>query len=190
MSTSIEIDWIIKGILHYSMAPIETLEQDFRLDWSRFHGPRQPLAYSLRQDKSVPWKRFHALPNSKRYAENEAETAIILERAYALGDAVFGNEAECWQVECRGFEACDDEPGENSWSFKVTKIRWRKGEHDKLLLAIADDAIGPTMWVCREHGAILAPYDGGFDLFPDSFKKVSDLAAKFQNWISPHPEGL
>ncbi|WP_457644891.1 DUF3885 domain-containing protein [Rhizobium ruizarguesonis] len=38
------------------------------------------------------------------------------------------------------------------------------GTLDSILLAIADDKTGPTMWMDRKTGKIFAPYDGGFDV--------------------------
>ncbi|WP_200926706.1 DUF3885 domain-containing protein [Sphaerimonospora mesophila] len=39
-----------------------------------------PLAYELKNAYHDRWVRFHSLPDSKRYADDEAEYAILLHR--------------------------------------------------------------------------------------------------------------
>lgn len=73
----------------------------FDREWSDFRPGHQPAGWMLRDAGSLPWVRFHSLPQSKRYPDNEAEAEIILSRAEALGDAILGRGAACWQVECR-----------------------------------------------------------------------------------------
>ena len=185
------------------MRSTKSVEQNFHLYWCRVYGRRTPLSHLLRQDKSVPWVRFHALPNSKRYAEHDDETAVILERAYTLGNAVLEDGTECWQIECRhadhehaheynlpGTFIFNDDAEQSCWVATVTKTKWRMGEHDPLLRSIADDATGPTLWLHGENATIFAPYDGGFDVFPASFQKADELRTAFRQWLSPHPEGL
>ncbi|WP_446689018.1 DUF3885 domain-containing protein [Rhizobium laguerreae] len=48
----------------------------------------------------------------------------------------------------------------------VASVRWQEGSFDDLLTARADDETGPTLLMNSGNGAIFAPYDGGFDLFP------------------------
>jgi hypothetical protein len=59
-----------------------------------------------------------------------------------------------------------------------------------MLTAIANDEVGPTLWMDRRSGSIFAPYDGGFDPFPHSQGDVESLKAEFSGWLSPHPCGL
>lgn len=182
-----------------------SIKRDFERDWSSFHDNRRPLGWMLRSDKSLAWVRFHSLPDSKRYPENEAEEDIVLSRAYSLGDATLGTDAGCWQIECRAKELnppywdvpvsgaaattfADDD--ERLWCANVLDAHWRQGTLDSILLAIADDRTGPTMWMDRQTGKIFAPYDGGFDVFLSSPEEVQKLRAQFGDWLSDHPEGL
>lgn len=77
------------------------LFEDFHRDWSHYHGDQPPLAHVLRERAQTPWVRFHALPDSKRYAENEAEQREILRRANVLGAEILGADTLCWLVQCR-----------------------------------------------------------------------------------------
>ncbi|MDE1995999.1 MAG: hypothetical protein KGI75_26110 [Rhizobiaceae bacterium] len=184
---------------------VTSTSQDFEREWSSFHANRKPLGWMLRSDMSLGWVRFHSLPNSKRYAENETEEGIILSRAYSLANATLGMNASCWQIECRKEELnppywdlavsgtaattfVDDD--ETQWCAHVLETIWRQGTLDSILLAIADDGTGPTMWMDRKTGRIFAPYDGGFDLLVSSPEEVNQLRMSFGDWLSDHPEGL
>jgi hypothetical protein len=61
---------------------------------------------------------------------------------------------------------------------------------DKLLTAIADDEVDFVFWMNRENGAIFAPYDGGFDLFPSTDAQVDELKKSYPDWLSSHSQGL
>lgn len=174
--------------------------QIFRDDWAKFYGNRLPLSWMLRTDATVPWVRYHALPGSKRYAENDAEEAIILSRANVIGNRLLGRASPCWQIETRTDEMADagelvgtfkesDDPDEPVWSIYVQAVEWRAGMFDSQFRAIADDEYR-ALWMSRSDGAVFAPYDGGFDLFPCSVEQVSALKAEHPDWLSSHPEGL
>lgn len=179
----------------------------FQHDWSRHYCDALPLAYLLRMDCQRPWIRFHALPLSQRYAKNELEQLEILRRANTLGTELLGAGAECWLVQCRIEEyskpyweaskvipePClrypDPEEG-FCWIATATVTRWQNGAFDNLLSKVAEETVGPTLWMSRANGAIFAPYDGGFDLFPKFLSEVDLLKRKHIDWLSSHPEGL
>ncbi|MBY3468570.1 hypothetical protein HFN80_32080 [Rhizobium laguerreae] len=79
---------------------------------------------------------------------------------------------------------------ETQWYPNVLETHWRQGNLDFILLAIANDKMGPTMWMDRKTGRIFAPYDGGFDLLVSSPREVEQLRVRFGDWLSDHPEGL
>ncbi|MFJ6321971.1 MULTISPECIES: hypothetical protein [unclassified Rhizobium] len=187
------------------MHPDTSIKQDFEREWASFYANRRPLGWLLRSDQSLAWVRFHSLPNSKRYPENKAEKDIILSRAHSLANETLGADASCWQIECRKEEVnppywdvvvsgtaaktfADDD--ETRWCASVLETRWRQGTLDYILLAIANDKTGPTMWMDRKTGRIFAPYDGGFDLLVSSPEEVKQLRIRFGDWLSDHPEGL
>jgi hypothetical protein len=174
---------------------------EFRSDWAQYHSTCLPLGWLLRGRVGSPWVRFHALPSSKRYADNQAERNIILSRAYALGDWLLGVDQCCWvvvgdtddpsapsEVALSASETAD--PDDPVWSFYAIRERWLAGTRDAKLLSIADDAPRRAIWMRCDNGAVFAPYDGGFDLFPTSWEAVSQLIAKWPDWLSDHPAGL
>lgn len=177
----------------------DPLAKAFRHEWEQHHRGRQPLGWHLRQDSQVPWVRFHSLPESKRYAEDEAERRIILSRANLLGDRLLGSQTACWLVEANPRETRKDgvlawtysEDVEDSfeWRFYVHPVTWEAGSFDPILAAIADWQI-LALWMSRKSGAVFAPYDGGFDLFPPTSDDVAALKSERAEWLSSEPSGL
>lgn len=171
---------------------------EFRFEWAERFGGVRPLGWVLRST-SRPWIRFHALPESKRYAESDVERGIVLQRAYDLADAVLGEGARCWLVKSVVEEAPEgeftsftqhDDNDRTVWRSAAKPVLWRRGGSDDTLLRIADYRAAPTLWMARDNGAVFAPYDGGFDLFPQSAEQVATLRAKHAAWLSTHPSGL
>lgn len=174
---------------------------DFRSDWEKYRSGCLPLGWLLRHTGDPPWVRFHALPGWKRYADDDAERQSILFRANTLGDSLLGSGQPCWIIEARstGDIGCGDlamtaveslDPHEPVWSFYVRRERWLAGAFDDKLLSIAEDEPGRAIWMRCDNGAIFAPYDGGFDLFPATWQEVAVLKQKQPDWLSSHPVGL
>lgn len=175
--------------------------EQFRRDWAQYYPTCLPLGWMLRGRVRAPWVRFHALPGSKRYADDQAEGSIILLRANALADWLLGKDEWCWVIEgatddlVAGGEVAlsgreTDDPEDPVWSFYVRHERWRTGASNAKLLSIADDEPRRAVWMRCDNGAVFAPYDGGFDLFPATWEAVHQLKAEWPAWLSDHPAGL
>ncbi len=173
----------------------------FWTDWRRFHPHQWPVGWALRQSKSLPWLRLHALPESKRYSQNAAEQAIILDRAYELAGQVIGDGEHCWQVAATygdwapssgNVMQLDDDVDEvaRGLHFDAMARQWQRGGYDTILTEIADDVAGHILWFNSSNGAIFAPYDGGFDLFPSSQQDVENYRMLYSEWLSKRPDGL
>ena len=184
------------------MTPTPPIVPQFQADWSRHYGALLPIGWHIRQDEARPWVRFHALPLSKRYAEDEAERATVLFRANSLGDEILGPGTSCWIVEARSNESDgpgelwmksaedDDDPDSLVWCFYVRSEDWQPGRYNEKLLAIADDQPDRAIWMSRDTGSVLAPYDGGFDLFLPTWEEVSTVKTDWRDWLSDHPAGF
>ncbi len=181
--------------------PPAPLAMQFRTEWSRQYPALLPIGWLLRKDPVRPWVRFHALPESKRYADDDTERQIILYRANALGDRLLGSGTPCWIVEARTDEcegsgelamvsAEDDDPDSMVWRFYVRLEEWQSGRYDDRFLSIADDQPNRAIWLSRDSGSVFAPYDGGFDLFPPTWREVNALKKERHDWLSDHPAGL
>lgn len=176
--------------------------REFWLDWDKHHKGRQPLGYVLRQDGSLPWVRFHALPASKRYAESEQESEIILSRGNILASAMLEPSQKCWIISSRcdgeagpgvpagGWTEDESDPESLVWKFFVRDEAWANGKFNDALKDLANDT-GPYLtWFEPENGRIYAPYDGGFDLFPASLEEAQALKLRFSDWLSDREDGL
>ncbi|WP_129586340.1 DUF3885 domain-containing protein [Sphingomonas montana] len=86
--------------------------------------------------------------------------------------------------------AATDDPDEPVWSFHARRERWRAETYDAELISIAEDQPRRAIWMRCEDGAVFAPYDGGFDLFPTSWETVNHLKAEWPDWLSGHSGGL
>ena len=58
--------------------------------WQERMGKRTPLAHEFVTEHRERWVRFHSLPESKRYASDQAERRTILERHYTVFGELFG----------------------------------------------------------------------------------------------------
>lgn len=173
------------------------------------------MGFSLRILFHHRWIRFHSLPESKRYADNETEYEIILQRANTLASRVLGRDSECWMVasyprsdqeiviydhEIRTrfrlresffwtdpLEAPEDQM---DWLANASECVWREGVFDAAIKRVADDMEPAILWVSRSSKADFAPYDGGSDIIPPSLDDVDVLSSTFPDWLSPNDQGL
>src|SRR4051794_27473060 len=60
--------------------------------WQQHWPNCPPVGYKLRDPYQGLWVRFHSLPESKRYAEDESEYAVVLERYNTVLDELFAGE--------------------------------------------------------------------------------------------------
>lgn len=180
------------------ISPSDTNDSMFLKHWTYAHPGTEPMGWKLRE-AATRWVRFHALPQSKRYAENTADRETILLRANALGTALLGIGAPCWIVEARTDEvdgqgefvgSYQEEPDAPLWRYHVREADWFQGKFDAQVAEIADDGPAYVIWVSRDTGGIFAPYDGGFDLFPESDDCVQKLRMIYREWLSDREDGL
>lgn len=153
--------------------------------------------------------RFHSLPSSKQYADTDEERSVLLSRQNLLALEVLGDRP-CWLVQGHwvaeaqewdmvdepdwflatrkwkldfAFEFLEDDGDEGRpWRIYAAQVHWSPGRFDDLLLSIADERAGPTLWMGTD-GAIFAPYDGGVDLFLPDAETVQRLAARHPDWL-------
>ena len=173
------------------------------------------LAYELR-GVGDRWVRFHSLPESKRYADSDAEYEIVLARHNTvLAELVTGPavlvvtagysdsplpqdpgrtpetlaahpDAVYWSSVCT-----DDEPGDEHWThLYVSRRPWSPGSLDPLLLQVADDVIANVLVTDLDLRWLYHPYDGGMDVILPSTAERDALKDRHSAWLSKHPGGL
>ena len=188
----------------------------FENAWTQFHLGEPPIGWMLLGEGAANRLRFHSLPASKRYADTDEERSLLLGRQNVLAFEVLGDRP-CWLVQAHwvlqpgerdvadqhdpfratrewkldfAFEILEDDGEEGRpWRVHAAQARWAPGRFDDLLLSIADEKAGPTLWMGTD-GAIFAPYDGGVDLFLPGAEAVQRLAAQHPDWLPTHPLNL
>lgn len=184
---------------------------------SRYRGVH-PAGWMMLVAGTQWWVRFHSLPLSKRYADTDDERRILLNRQNKLATEVLGEGAPIWFVQTHwvtsagqidiadlgdpfketrefplshafSFERDEGDGDESLWHVMAARTVWEAGAFDTVLLRIADEEAGPTLWVSGIDGAVFAPYDGGVDLFLSSNERRDQLMTKFASWLPTHPAG-
>ncbi|MFF8511871.1 hypothetical protein ACF064_27710 [Streptomyces sp. NPDC015492] len=153
--------------------------------------------------------RFHSLPESKRYAEDESECAVVLERYNTVLDELFSGEdvyviTPVWATEAElppfppdaGYWQTllvedDPEPEFRTYCHLLAARRpWRYGCLDELLRDIADDKVAGVLITDTQMRRIYHPYDGGADVFLTTTEERGRTRDRHVGWLSSHPSGL
>ena len=186
--------------------------------WEQMFRECQPVAHWLREALSDRWVRFHSLPGSKRYAEEEAEYATILDRHNRILEDLIGSErslvllstgdselpvatrsqpelealdpqAKPWRsIPMHEFDAEFIPP--SFWHVFASTWDWRQGLFDRIIRLVADDVLWNIMIIDSAGRWLFHPYDGGMDVIAESSVARDRLKLCFANWLSPRPDGL
>jgi hypothetical protein len=180
----------------------------FATEWRASFGDALPAGFLCRASLADRWLRVHSHPESKRYAETDAERAELLHRQNAAASYVLGDNADCQLLVTRfgdnqawSFEAlplsgrtpvhvlsAGDEGDE--LQFFGLPVKWHPAAFNDLLLAVADDRTGPVLFADIQRRRIYAPYDGGADLFFPSPEAAELAREHFRDWLSDRQDGL
>ncbi|MFF0400961.1 hypothetical protein ACFYSJ_35325 [Streptomyces sp. NPDC005248] len=153
--------------------------------------------------------RFHSLPKSKRYAENESEYAVVLERYNTVLDELFAGadmyvitprwaaepEVPPLQPDSGYWQSLlvedDPEPEFRTYCHLFAARRpWQRGCIDELLREIADDKVAGVLITDTRMRRIHYPYDGGADVFLATPQERDRMRDRHTSWLSSHPSGL
>ncbi len=189
---------------------------DFKKYWQDKYPEALPINYELRTVYSDRWFRIHSLPDSKRYAENESEYQIILNRQNTLINDLLGDNAEIIisfglytdylsndnykeltdfgefdkvQTISLHIERPNEYDDEMYFDIYVKGEQWKMNSKNEILKAIADDEIR-AMFISPANDCIIAPYDGGVDIIVNSTEKRDNLKRKYKDWLSEREDGL
>jgi hypothetical protein len=182
--------------------------------WNDIFGEIPPIGHLMRRSLADRWLRIHSLPKSKRYAENELEYSVLLERnarvcREILGEAkdtilfvpVWGDgdlaprlpefnwASRAGLTNATPKEFPHAEPDEPPIRIVGSTICWSDQLWLDLLRDVADDRTRAVL-LNPDTGEVYAPYDGGADLFLANHGRVKMLKRHWSAWLSAHPEGL
>jgi hypothetical protein len=187
-------------------------------NWHRSFPDCEPVAHQLRVAFRERWVRFHSLPESKRYPENAAEYATILERHNRiLGELVQNGQAVAllttgysdtpepirtyaalvkldpqalpWRTVAM-HEVDEDFGNPSYWHIFVSQQTWKPGNFDALVRLIADDVLANVMMVALDCRWLVHPYDGGMDVILESRTARDKLSATYPQWLSARADGM
>ncbi|GAA1708426.1 hypothetical protein GCM10009734_09140 [Nonomuraea bangladeshensis] len=158
--------------------------------------------------------RFHSLPNSKRYAETEAEYSTLLHRYNTvLTDMFAGQEVYVTTVtyvmdegftDPAPFDAHALNPGSRPWTrvrenddldpgctmhVHVGRQQWEPGIVDPLLRAVADDLCNGVIIMDTDLRRAYHPYDGGADVIMANADERDRLKAAHADWLPRNQHG-
>jgi hypothetical protein len=179
----------------------------FWQSWQSKFGNSPPLGHILREALSMNWTRFYALPNGKRYASDIVEKNEILFRANTLMSEISDAGDQIWLVidsfyrrrsrqenllvrfDMRLVWTWFYEEEDLRVTFHAAEVVWQPHEWDFVFSSIAEDQERAVFYNATKS-AVLAPYDGGFDLFAANPDKILELENKFGAWMSDRPDKL
>jgi hypothetical protein len=187
-------------------------------EWNRWFPDCEPVAHLLRDRFPNRWVRFHNLPGSKRYPEDAAEYATVLERHNRVlgnltrpGSVVIllstdysdspepvlsSDELSALDIQAKHWrtvamhEVDGDLISPNYWHVFASEREWWPGTFDPIVRQIADDIFRNVMIVAPDCRWLLHPYDGGMDVIAESPADRDRIKADHPEWLSISPGGL
>jgi hypothetical protein len=195
-------------------------KQEFQKYWTLNYLDNIPLSHLLRQEYSDRWFRIHSLPESKRYAENDKEFEIILNRQNEIITDIFGLETNILLVtgeynwgDNRAIHITDEQEIYKTYSFtrldNIDLYKFNSEDYDEF--DIYRPAFTETTWSLNKHDKILleiaedktraffmsfeknvivAPYDGGVDFILKDNLSKEFYKNKYRHWLSEREDGL
>ena len=165
------------------------------------------------------WVRFHSLPDSRRYAENEAEYAELLHRHNVVLNELrrtVGATTEAFMAVSTSWSMTSapvarepdlevlvpdaafwlsilrERDGDDEYwiHLHLNTIQWSVGVLNPLLGHVADDQTRDIIMSDRELHWLYHPYDGGADVIVRSQEERNVLREEQGDWLSTHKLGL
>lgn len=183
------------------------------IQWEAKFPGAQPIGHLVRNDER--WVRFHSLPESKRYADTEAEYEELLRRHHAVLSTLAAPGTEliavtaswsptrCARSRVRELQASAPnaelwqtvvvEPeNEDAWfaNLFVSRMKNSPASLDRLLRLVADNGTADVLLTTNELNWLYHPYDGGADVIASSVEQRDSIRQEFSDWLSSHPLGL
>ena len=171
-----------------------------------------PVGFRLKESFPQRWTRFHCLPESKRYAENEAEHEVIRSRNRAVLNELSQNESWLWLAitefadtaqPCRNdprlaelvpaadfWRAEDAFEIDSYWQLFVCQISPHDAVIDTLLRLVANDELRNVLLFPDDCRWVFYPYDGGMDVVLPTQEERLLIRQKFHDWLPQNPQGL
>jgi hypothetical protein len=174
---------------------------DFYSFWNSRYPNFQPVSACFYKNMSTTWFRIHSLPESKRYADTQEEYEEIFFRQNTLLDDLIPQNTTIQIVinfisshnslfDIYDFENIGvivDEEGETTYQSFVIEQEWKTNSINNILKEIADDNIRAFIIVPE---ALIAPYDGGMNLYLNDIETRDFYKKRYSSWLSKREDGL
>ena len=180
----------------------------------------RPVGHELRSSAHETWARFHSLPESKRYAENEAEYDELLTRHFTLLSELSSSTStptDDLRVITVAWSESPEHGERDSGLISAFPEGhyWRSIAYDlsnldhpvwthlfvgstaldtdelrSLLLLVADDGTREVIICPPGLNWLYHPYDGGGDVIAPDHTTRDILRARHADWLPDNPQGL
>lgn len=195
-------------------------KEEFNTYWTKTFPKTNPISHLFKHDYSERWFRIHSLPDSKRYAANDADWEILLSRQNEIITDLFGVDNTVLLVtgdydleDQKTIHVTDDEEIFKPFSFvRLDNIELNKFDAERYDAPdIYRPAFAKTIWkpnyhdkllreiandntraffVSFEKNVIVAPYDGGVDFVLKDSLTREKYKIKYKQWLSEREDGL
>jgi hypothetical protein len=175
-------------------------KKQFEDYWAKNYPETSPINYLFRTNLKDKWFRIHSLPNSKRYADTEEEYKMIADRQNTIIDDLIMPNAKIKvvinyiEISNPLFKKYDfvnlgvyvDKQGEAVFQSFLFGIKWNTNELDDLLKYIANDEMRAFI---IGNNCLIAPYDGGMDIYLNDSETRDFYKNKYKEWLSIREDG-
>jgi hypothetical protein len=193
--------------------------EDFKIFWTLNYPETVPISYLFKNVYARRWFRIHSLPDSKRFAHNDKEWSVLLNRQNEIFTDLFGADSKIILVTGeynwgeRNIHIIDEEEVFKNYDFlrldnidlyklnsddydegeiyrpAFAETVWFPNQHDKLLIEIANDKTR-AFFVSFDKNVVAAPYDGGVDFILKDSMTRDIYKIKYKEWLSIREDGL
>lgn len=192
----------------------------FNAFWALNFADTIPIQHYFRYDYTDRWFRIHSLPESKRYADNEEEWCILLDRQNKIITDLLGNDSKFILVagdySSEGYRELHPLQEVNSISKipfvlldpidlnKLSPDEYEIGQFYKPMFSeqiwqpnkfdsILKDIADDHLrvfFISVDKKLIIAPYDGGIDIILNDPETRNIYKQKYSDWLPQRRDGL
>ena len=196
-----------------------TIKQ-FNIFWASNFADTIPIQHYFKHDYADKWFRIHSLPESKRYADNEQELNILLNRQNKIATDLLGDNTNLLLVtgdynynSPNDVHITKEESIFSSYSFtilenidlhKLSPDEYERGQtyrpafseivwnsdRHNFLLKEIANDRVKAFFVSFDNKAIVAPYDGGIDIILKDTATRDIYKQKYKDWLSEREDGF
>jgi len=194
--------------------------KEFEKFWTLVYPDTVLIPHYFKHDYADRWFRINSLPESKRYAEDEEEWQLLLDRQNTIITDLLGSGKEFILVtgdaEMEGYTELHPISEVNSiqnfaFTFltpidlhKLSPEEYEEGhvykpmfseqtwQPNKFNVLLKDIANDElrAFFVSTQNNCIVAPYDGGIDFIMRDKQTKEALKKKYSEWLSDRDDGL